>query len=332
MRLVDGRRWQRRGASYDFDWHTNNKENPNRDPDWNPPIQFSHYCGDDVLKEAYDECYTEDAALCLTSLFVTGARATEFIEMKASMFKKDQPSNTIFGYGLPVLKLRHHGTRDINVLCEDPLVSEFYKFVEDIRKHYGEDAYLTASIREDRDEWLNRYNSEIEYLKKQISEIKRQKGVSISAYQEAEKLKAKQKELERAQAKRLKTITYRLYQDVYDAITSIMKPPNVGINRLREMEKATGKYQIKSGPFYPSRLRMERASHLTSERGYDTPLLMAYFGWVATDTPTNYVKQSAQEILKRNLDSRYDRDRRELSQIKEAKNTPPEDGVPKYLG
>ena len=330
--------WKKRGSRYNFDWHQEDEKNPNIDSDWTPPAEYKHFCGEGVLKEAYDECYKYDSALCLVSLFVTGARCSEFIQFKVSMFKKDEQTNTIYGYGLPVLKREKGATRNINILWEDPLVPEFWAEVENIRKHYGEDEYLTASIRESRDEWLQKYDSEIEYLKKQVSEIKKQKGVTIAAYQEAEDIKAKQKELEKAQQNRLKNIKYRLYQDVYDNVTSIMKPPHSEIKRLREEEEKNGEYKVKTGPWFPHRLRMERASHLASERGYDTPLLMTFFGWLRSDTPTNYVKQSAQELLARNLDSRFDKARRLEARSNAAESmtlrntTPaPSNEVPKYL-
>jgi hypothetical protein len=329
--------WKKRGASYDTDWHKGvgkrGERNPNADIDWVAPAKYSHFCGEKILKEAYKVAVGYDVQGYFAGLFVTGARSSEFLLFKVSMFQRDEKTNTLYGYGLPVLKGGGDDDhlRGINVLFEDPLVPEFWSFVEYIRKRYGEDAYLTKETRNDRDEWLHKYDYEIEWKKKQISEIKKQSRVSIDTYQAADGFKKEQKELEKAQKHRLEKINYRLYQDVYNVITDIQKPPTSEIKRLRKEEKETGQYKVKTGPWFPHRLRMERASFLTSERGYDTPLLMTFFGWKRADTPTNYVKQSAQELLKRNIDARYDILWRKEASLQSAESSTPKDPVPKYL-
>ncbi|MCX6653736.1 MAG: hypothetical protein NTY03_01305 [Candidatus Bathyarchaeota archaeon] len=100
-----------------------------------------------------------------------------------------------------------------------------------------------------------------------------------------------------------------------------------------EIEKAekTGEYYVRQGPFWPHRLRFERASFLVSERGYETYDLMAFFGWLDSTTPTNYVKESGKELLAKNLLARSDNLRQEKARLQEAERSQPSDAPPKYL-
>lgn len=45
-----------------------------------------------------------------------------------------------------------------------------------------------------------------------------------------------------------------------------------------------------SDSWWPHRFRIERATQLVIECGYNVPLLMRFFNWSDTKTPTNYVR------------------------------------------
>jgi hypothetical protein len=87
-------------------------------------------------------------------------------------------------------------------------------------------------------------------------------------------------------------------------------------------------------------MRFERASFLVSDRGYETYDLMAYFGWIESATPANYVKAGGKELEKKNLDARLDIFRREQARLEMAESPPPKpaqssdlpltDGSPRY--
>ncbi|MCX6653735.1 MAG: hypothetical protein NTY03_01300 [Candidatus Bathyarchaeota archaeon] len=154
--------WKKRGSRYNFDWHRNDKTNPNREPDWKAPIQYEQFCGEAVLKEAYEDAHYTFKRGYFTGLFVTGARASEFLQFTCNQFEKDDRNGVIWGRGLPVLKREEGAKRTINFLIEDPLAKEFYSYVEDIRKVHGETAYLTEPIRVNRDEWLRKYDAEVQ--------------------------------------------------------------------------------------------------------------------------------------------------------------------------
>ena len=171
--------WKKRGSRYGFDWHRNDETNPNRDPDWKAPVEYEQFCGEAILKEAYDAAHYSDKRGYFAGLFVTGARASEFLEYKCNQFEKDDRNGVIWGRGLPVLKREEGAKRTINFLLEDPLAKEFYEFIESMRRSYGETSYITEMIREDRDDWLRKYDAEVEYVKEQISEIKKRKGVRL---------------------------------------------------------------------------------------------------------------------------------------------------------
>jgi hypothetical protein len=146
------------------------------DPDWTPPVEYSSFCGEAVLREAYEEAHSWDTRGYIPGLFVTGARASEFLQYKCNQFEYDKLDNVYWGRNLPVLKREPGAKRTINYLAEDPVAKEFWEFLERVRKSCGQEAYVTEFIRKDRNEWLLEFEHELDWYKKETASFSKQKA------------------------------------------------------------------------------------------------------------------------------------------------------------
>lgn len=186
------------------------------------------YCGRKALEDAYYSVSGDDekTAFTFATLFVTGCRACEAIDLRRFMFEY---SKTIHGTEfiqaryVPVLKHRQRSNRDFPISLRDPLVPEF------------------------------------------------QKILSISDYEASHGFIGK--------------------GDIY----GLIKTYGSIYYRIGKIQRKRGD---KLGPWYPHRLRHERAAQLVADHKFDVPRLMSWFSWKTGKETTKCVSMSPQDLIR----------------------------------
>jgi hypothetical protein len=292
--------FNKRGSNYDVERHL--KDNPG----WKPPVEFFQFCGEKKIRDTYEDAEIWDIKGYFAGLFVTGARASEFLTFKCNQFDYDKDNDVYWGRNLPVYKREKGAKRTINWLAEDPLAKEFWNFLETVRKNHGPEAYVSEYIRQDRQDWLTDYEKDVDWYNKKIADNQKLPASErMKNFYEKQKMKSKRDELRKQQQKRIKALDNKLYQDLYSMINQIDAPP---LSTLPKEKRFTSNLH---GPFFPSRLRFERASFLVAVRGFRLLDVRNFFNWKAEETALTYIHMSGQEVLQANLDARMNRLQRE---------------------
>jgi uncharacterized protein involved in outer membrane biogenesis len=128
-------------------------------------------------------------------------------------------------------------------------------------------------------------------------------------FYEKQKMKSKLDELKLKQQKRKRFIDNKLYQDLYYLINQIGAPP---LSTLPKVKRFTSNLH---GPFFPSRLRFERASFLVAVRGFRLLDVRNFFNWKREATALSYIHMAGQDVLQANLDARMNKLRREKARL-----------------
>lgn len=69
--------------------------------------------------------------------------------------------------------------------------------------------------------------------------------------------------------------------------------------RIRDIEKPDG---ANYGPWWPHRIRAERATQLVVDRGFNTHFLLQFFGWGKPEMAAFYVTLTPQELIDKMLE------------------------------
>lgn len=194
-------------------------------------LDLAGYCGRKVLEDAYHSIagIDEPAAFTFATLFVTGCRACEAIDLRRYMFeysKTERGTEFIQAEYVPVLKHRRRGARTFPISLKDPLVPEFQEILK-------------------------------------ISDYETKHGFIPRG-------------------------------DVY----GLLKSYGSMYYRVGKIQRERGD---KLGPWYPHRLRHERANQLVVDHKFDVPRLMSWFSWGAGKKPTEYVSMSPQDLIRQIL-------------------------------
>ncbi len=195
-------------------------------------LDLTGYCGRETLEDAYysgGRGYDEDAAFTFATLFVTGCRACEALDLRRYMFEYSETEHGtefIQASNVPVLKRRQRAVRRFPISLKDPLVPQFQEILK-ISDQEAENGFIP-------------------------------KG----------------------------------------SIFGLIKTYGSMYYRVGKVQRERG---AKLGPWYPQRLRHERATQLVVDHRFDVPKLMSWFSWKTGEGSTKYVSVSPMDLIRQIL-------------------------------